>query len=148
MSIHRLSLVCGVDFEKKSVYWGESDFWFRQHQPTLLENGNVLVFDNLGLRESSAVIEFDPNRREILWIYRGDRENPFFTKTCGSCQQLGNGNILITESDPGRAFEVTSDKKIVWEYINPYRAGEENELIASLFEVVRLNPDFPLDWLP
>lgn len=148
LSIHRLNLVCGVDFEKKSVYWAESDFWFRQHQPTLLTNGNILVFDNLGLKGSSAVIEFDPYLREIKWIYRGDKDNPFLSRSCGSCQYLPNGNILITESDPGRAFEVTSDKEIVWKYVNPYRAGEENELIATLFEVVRLNPDFPIDWLP
>ena len=65
---------------------------------------------------------------------------------CG-VERLSNGNTLITESDPGRAFEVTAEKQIVWEYINPHRAGENNENIATLLEVVRLNRDFPTDWL-
>jgi hypothetical protein len=83
----------------------------------------------------------------IHWFYRGDRENPFYSETCGSCQRLDNGNTLITESDSGRAFEVTRDKKIVWEFINPNRVGNSNELIAALFEVIRLKRDFPTDWL-
>jgi hypothetical protein len=29
---------------------------------------------------------------------------------------LPNGNTLITEGAPGRVFEVTSDREIVWEY--------------------------------
>ncbi|MCP3986249.1 MAG: hypothetical protein GY723_17865, partial [bacterium] len=54
---------------------------------------------------------------------------------------------LITESDGGRAFEVTADQRIVWEYYTPYRAGENGEYIATLAEVVRLPLDFPVDWL-
>jgi hypothetical protein len=34
----------------------------------------------------------------------------------------------------------------VWEFVSPYRAGETGELVATLFEVVRLAPDFPTDW--
>ena len=52
----------------------------------------------------------------------------------------------MTESDNGRAFEVAPDQEIVWEFYNPYRAGDADEYIATLFEVVRLPPDFPLDW--
>jgi hypothetical protein len=48
---------------------------------------------------------------------------------------------------PGRAFEVTPEKEIVWEFYNTHRAGEHNELIATLFDVVRIPQDFPTDWL-
>lgn len=148
ISLCRPSLVCAVDLERRSVYWGESDLWTEQHQPTLLANGNILVFDNNGLKGRSTVLEFDPSSRDVQWYYRGNGDNTFYTHACGSCQRLPNGNTLITESDPGRAFEVTHDKEIVWEYVNPHRAGEENELIATLFEVVRLRETFPTDWLP
>jgi hypothetical protein len=60
---------------------------------------------------------------------------------------LPNGNTLITEPDPSRAFEVTPEKDIVWEYVNPHRAGENNELIATLFDVVRFERDFAASWL-
>jgi len=65
----------------------------------------------------------------------------------GSCQRLPNGNTLITESNPGRAFEVTPDQKIVWEYINPHRADEQGEYIATLFEVIRVEKPFSANWL-
>ncbi len=35
-------------------------------------------------------------------------------------QRLPNGNTLICEGAPGRIFEVTSGKEMVWEYINPF----------------------------
>jgi hypothetical protein len=54
---------------------------------------------------------------------------------------------LITESDNGRAFEVTPEQDIVWEYFTPNRAGERDEYIATLFEVDRLEPGTSLDWV-
>ncbi len=146
-SILYLDLVCAVDLEKETTYWAESNLWHRQHQPTLLDNGNMLVFDNQGLKNASSVLEIDPVTRKILWSYRGGEDGTFYSETCGSCQRLPNGNTLITESDPGRAFEVTLDKTIVWEYVNPNRAGKNKELIATLFEVTRLEHDFPVDWM-
>jgi hypothetical protein len=146
-SVLHLDLVCAVDLEKETVYWAESNLWHKQHQPTLLDNGNMLVFDNQGLKNVSSVLEIDPVTREILWSYRGGKDGAFYSETCGSCQRLPNGNTLITESDPGRAFEVTPDKTIVWEYVNPNRAGKNKELIATLFEVFRLPQDFPVDWM-
>ena len=94
-------------------------------------------------------------RRSVLWptignhdTYVGSEERPFYSETCGANQRLPNGNTLIVESDNGRAFEVTPDGTTVWEYVNPHRAGEHDELIAALLDVVRLPRDFPTDWIP
>lgn len=147
LSMRTINLVCALDPEERSVYWAESNLWHMQHQPTLLENGNMLIFDNQGYGERSTILEFSPETREVIWFYRGTEENPFYSVGCGSCQRLPGGNTLIIESVPGRAFEVTPEKEIVWEFYNPHRAGEHNELIATLFDVVRIPKDFPLDWL-
>ena len=56
-------------------------------------------------------------------------------------------NTLITETDRGRAFEVTPEKEIVWEFHNPYRFGPKDELVAIVPEMVRLPADFPVDWV-
>ena len=53
-------------------------------------------------------------------------------------RRLPNGNTLISESNYGRALETTRGQQIVWEYLNPHRAGDYNELIASLFEMRRI----------
>jgi hypothetical protein len=42
---------------------------------------------------------------------------------------------------------MTPQKEIVWQFFNPHRAGKADEYIATLFEVIRLTPDFPTDWL-
>ncbi|MEE9500603.1 MAG: hypothetical protein V3V48_00875, partial [Candidatus Aminicenantaceae bacterium] len=66
---------------------------------------------------------------------------PFFTHWLGYNQRLKNGNTLITESDQGRIFEVLPNNTIVWEYVNPYRTGKNNELIATIMSAVRVDPD-------
>lgn len=147
VSLLSLDLVCLIDIEK-GVVWAESDLWSKQHQSTLLDSDHILILDNKGIKNKSRIIEFDPISRDFYWVYGGTQEEPFNTPTCGSCQRLPNGNTLITETDAGRAFEVTPDKTIVWEYINPHRAGENQEYIASLHEVIRIHPNFPLNWIP
>jgi hypothetical protein len=148
LSMRAVDLVCAVDLEERSIYWGETSLWHMQHQPTLLGNGNLLVFDNRGLGEISTVLELDPSgTREVVWSYRGDEEHPFYSLGVGACQRLPNGNTLITESMYGRAFEVTTEGDIVWEYFNPHRAGENLELIATLHEAYRYSPDEIEGWL-
>lgn len=129
-----------VDLDQERVTWAMSGLWKAQHQPTILDNGNILVFDNQGRRERSKVVEVDPLTKEVVWAYRGTDQEPFYTFNCGSSQRLPKGNTLITESNNGRAFEVTPEGEIVWEYLNPHRAGENGELIATLLEVVRIAP--------
>lgn len=152
LSILALHAVVVLDMESERIVWGRRDGWVTQHQPTVLENGNMLVFDNNGNRAyegaygRSRVQEFDPVSGAVQWEYKGNPDAGFYSNTCGSCQRLPNGNTLITESDNGRAFEVTETGEIVWEYLNPHRAGPNRELIATLFEVVRLPIDFPVRW--
>lgn len=98
--------------------WGEGDLEW-PHHPTVLENGNILIFDNGVLREYSRVIELNPITGAIEWEYIGDPPESFYSRTRGSSQRLPNGNTLICESNDGRAFEVTRDGEIVWEWFNP-----------------------------
>ena len=111
-----------------------------------------MIYDNLGGDGSlgqgrTAIREVDPVSGETVWFYQGTPEKPFESTINGSCYRLPNGNTLINESLGARAFEVTSDGSIVWEFFNPHRAGENGEFAARLYDVVRLGPDFPLDWL-
>ncbi len=72
------------------------------------------------------------------------------------CEKLRNiryrivpqASTMITESESGRAFEVTPEKLIVWEFISPHRTGEEDELVATLFDVHRIEYDYISGWMP
>ncbi len=146
--IHAIAV---VDLEAERIVWGLRGGFRFQHQPTVLDSGRILFFDNLGTPKRSSVLEIDPATGQVLWRYQADRPGDFYSFCCGSNQRLPNGNTLITESDAGRAFEIDADREIVWEYLNPHRVPDPHkkgqERIATLFEVVRLPADFPLDWL-
>jgi len=151
LSSFALHWLAVLDVDRGTITWLRQGRFRYQHDPQVLANGNLLLFDNRGEnvadRHASVVLELDPETGAERWAYRGDDAAPFYSSTCGAAQRLPDGNTLITESDRGRAFEVTRDGEIVWQYFSPHRAGEQNELIATLFEAWRLPPDFPLDWL-
>ncbi|MCK5064719.1 MAG: hypothetical protein KAQ97_05520, partial [Candidatus Fermentibacteraceae bacterium] len=79
LSMRTIDLVCVIDLETRTAYWAESDLWRMQHQPSLLENGNMLVYDNQGHVNASTVLEFSPETREVVWMYRGSDEALFYS---------------------------------------------------------------------
>jgi len=141
ISLRNLHIIALIDLAREKVVWALSGMWTHQHQPTLLDNGNILLFDNMGYEGRSKVIEFNPSTHNIVWAYRGDADNGFYTEDMGSQQRLDNGNTLITESRDGRVFEVTPDNKIVWEFFNPLRSVADNNLIGTIFDMIRLDPE-------
>ncbi len=145
-SMRHLDVLAVIDMKLKKVIWAHRGSYDAQHDPQILPNGNMLLFDNGVDSLRSRVLEFDPLEMELVWLYEGSPDKPFYSEFCGTCQRLGNGNTLITETDAGRAFEVTADKRIIWEYYNPHRVGAGGIRIASLFEMRRLPPDFPIHW--
>ena len=111
-----------IDIKEKKFVWMQTGVWHLEHDPEFTEKGTLFLFDNYGdhLRtRHSRVIEYDPLSMTILWRYDGPKDRPIFSDIRGSKQLLPNGNILITESDGGRLLEVTRDKELVWEYVNP-----------------------------
>ena len=105
------------------------------HDIAPLPNGNVLVFDNGIGREWSRVIELDPIEEEIVWEYRASPPEDFYSRSKGSAQRLPNGNTLIADSDNGRAFEVTLEGDVVWEYVNPHQVAEGGR--AAIVRAIR-----------
>ncbi|MFK7927057.1 MAG: hypothetical protein AB8H79_02630, partial [Myxococcota bacterium] len=95
----------------------------------------------------SRVLEIDPNTQRVVWSYDGD-ETPLISETCGTAQRLGNGNTLAVASDTGRAIEVDPSGDVVWAFVNPARAGDDGELIATLFQVQRLSGAELGPWAP
>ncbi len=99
--------------------WGQGEL-SGPHDATVLDNGNILVFDNGLSRGWSRVIELDPLTREIVWQYRApEPSSDFYTESRGASQRLPNGNTLIAHSDRGEAFEVTRNGDVVWRFLNP-----------------------------
>ena len=131
--------------------WGPGEV-YHQHHPTELPNGNVLLFDNGGHRPRSTwsrALEVDPVTNRVEWEYRGDPPISFHSPNISSADRLPNGNTLICEGAPGRAFEVTPNGQIVWEYVNPFFApgggvagGNPGDMTNSMFRAHRYAPDY------
>ncbi len=95
-----------------------------QHSPTVLDNGNILVFDN-GFHERyapnvmSRVLELNPENGKMVWCFgESDERQLFYSSTMSSCQRLPNGNTFVCEGTWGRLFEVNPSGELVWEYVN------------------------------
>ena len=146
-SMNALGLMAVLDPNTKRLTWVRKTPPDGQHDPRLLDNGNLLFFDNRENEQASAVLEIDLATHQVLWQYRGSAEDPFYSRTCGAAERLEGGNTLITESDGGRAFEVDPAGKIVWEFFNPRRAGANGEYIAVIAEMVRLPRSRVSAWL-
>jgi hypothetical protein len=138
LSLRHLDALLVLDPDSGEITWAATGPWRRQHEPTALDDGRILLFDNSGLGEASRVLEIEPIDRSIEWSYVGDPPESFYSIYCGAAARMDNGNTLITESCAGRAFEVTREGSVVWEFFSPHRAGERGELVAALFDVIRL----------
>jgi len=128
-----------LDRASKQVVWswGEGVLEW-PHHPTMLDNGNVLVFDNGAVRRYSKVIELDPVTGNVAWEYVAEPPGAFFTPQKGSAQRLPDGNTLICEGDRGRVFEVTMEGEIVWEWYNPEIKDDRR---VVLYRMTRYPPE-------
>jgi len=78
-----------------------------QHDPVMLDNGNVLIADHT--RPQSA-IELDPATNEIVWSYEMTDSSTWPVR---DADRLPNGNTLITGTT--KIVEVTPDGEVVWQ---------------------------------
>lgn len=122
-----LDIIGIIDREKNAVVWawglGVID---GPHQPTMLDDGHILLYDNGTYREYSIAREVDPVSCEVVWQYEDGQH--FYSPYRSGVQRLPNGNTLICESDAGRIFEVTAEKEIVWDYYSPFMGqGAQNQ---------------------
>lgn len=147
VSFRNINVIAVVDLGRPAIVWALAGLWQRQHDPVVLDNGNLLLFDNFADGEHSRVLEFDPFTQQIVWQFDGNETHRFFAYYAGTNQRLPNGNTLFTSSTEGRVMEVTPDKRIAWEWANPRRTDDQNHFIAVVNDLVRVDHDFVDGWL-
>lgn len=133
VSFRNIDTVVMIDKAQGKIIWrSPKKMLGGQHDATYLANGNILIFDNgvpgkIPPSPGSRVVEINPQKNKVVWEYEGGKSNfqkaQFYSSIVGGAQRLQNGNTLITDGLMGRIFEVTSDKKIVWDITNPF--GED-----------------------
>jgi len=134
-----MNMIATVDLENEEItwHWGEGQI-DGPHNPSVLDNGNILIFDNGVVRNYSRVIELNPATGEIEWEYKADPPESFYSKGMGSAQRLPNGNTLITEATKGHAFEVTREGEVVWDFWEP---SVNKDMRKTIYRLIRLTED-------
>lgn len=140
LSFRHLNTIAVVDVRGQRVTWSLAQRTTAQHEARRTPQGTITAFDNLWRVDRSRVVELDPETGATLWeCGSAPDEAPFFSRESGGTSLLENGNLLVVETDPGRAFEVTRAGRRVWEFSNPHRAGENDEYVAAIFGMERVS---------
>jgi hypothetical protein len=126
ISARNLNAVFIVDRSTGDIVWQHEAGLDFQHEAQMvprgvLGEGLVVVFNNgyhnRNAYRRSEIRVIDPTDGRLVWSYS---DPAFFSTIAGAEQVLPNGNLLVTSSEGGRAFEVTPDKRTVWQWIPPY----------------------------
>jgi hypothetical protein len=144
VSIRNMDSLATIDLGTGKVVWLLNGYWLRQHDPDIV-NGRIMLFDNRGdyaRGARSRVLEFDPLTLEITWQAAVGQGYDLYSGWGASQQVLENGNVLITESAPGRLLELTRDGRRAWEFFSAGRASEGSELAPAIQEARRYAPGY------
>jgi Arylsulfotransferase (ASST) len=144
VSMRNLNLIVVIDPETKAIKWSRTGPYLRQHDPDFLPDAAISVFDNRmdnaggAVFGGSRILEVDPAAYQVDVVYEGEAGDAFYTDIMGKHQRLPNGNVLITESLAGRAFEVAEGGEVVWQYVNRW---DEDE-VAWISQATRYPADY------
>ncbi|WP_433466247.1 arylsulfotransferase family protein [Spirillospora sp. CA-128828] len=118
--MRELDAIAVVDLAGHRVawWWGPGEL-SRPHQPTLLPDGRILIFDNGVERRRSRLVMVDPVAGGIVWSWTASPPESFFCPLAGGAEPLPGGALLVTNSTAGAAFEVTAGGEIAWEMSLP-----------------------------
>ena len=124
----------------------KTGYFVRQHDPDFIDGNTISVFDNNHFAPEtdgyqSRILLLSAHESKSQVYFEGGKMTPFYTAILGKHQWLGNGNLLITESMKGRAFEIDKNGEIVWEYLNVIGKGvtgiiEEAQRVPLVFATI------------
>jgi hypothetical protein len=115
ISLREINLVAVIDQDTGELRWWRHGPWLKQHDPDFQPDGTITVFDNGTGTNSSKIRRVRPATNEDELLFAGSADAPFSSWQRGKHQILGNGNVLVTETQHGRVFEAEPDGTLVWE---------------------------------
>ncbi len=162
VSIRHLSRIVKISYPSGDIIWslgenmpsGDVEFGHElgfnfQHSLEILDNGNILTFDNGNSSTQSRALEIEVNGNsgvyssDIVWEHNLPSE--LYSSFSGNVQKLNNGNYLITSiGETGTALEVSSNHETIWEVkynlSQPlgavYRSNRISGLYPSAFSIL------------
>jgi len=141
MSLRSLNAILVIDPDTLKIKWWRMGVTRRQHDPDWEPDGTITIFNNNmeSVEEEnradhafSSIVKINPATYEYKTVIDGARYN-FYTRARGKHQFLPNGNVLITSTNQGRAFEVSQNGKLVFDFENRYSEHHNLMLMKSIW---------------
>lgn len=120
VSLRNVNTVFVFDGRSDRIKFISTGLFVRQHDPHFVDGDTISVFDNnnVGSAAQSRILLLKAPEQSVQVFFEGTPAHPFFSRILGRHQWLANGNLLITDSCAGRAFEIDRDRQVVWWYLN------------------------------
>ena len=153
ISVRYLNRITKIDYESGGVIWnmgenmpsGDVDIghaldFSMQHSIKVLENRNLMIFDNgndgnpmisrcleISIEENDSILESN-----IVWEYQ--LPDSLSSGKMSDCDRLPNGNTLLTSTHSSYVVEVSPELQKVWEVV-PFQefSTYRGERVAGLF---------------
>ena len=93
----------------------------------------------LAITDLTRAIELNPRTEEIEWEYAAEQKEEFLSRYISGAQRLPNGNTLICEGGKMHLFEVTPEKRVVWDYRFPFH---EHGGLGTIYRCLRYPPEY------
>ncbi len=144
ISLREYNMILVFNPDSRKIKWWQIGPWVRQHDPTFVSGGKMLVFNNniyraafghnkIGVSDVdvprvSNIMEYDFKNQTTKIVYGTKADQELLSIERGKKEMAANGGLLITEFEGGRVFETDRSGQIVWQYINRF----DNNLIAEI----------------
>ena len=145
VSFDLCSCLVVIDRKTHEIVWSflpSPGYTDQVHHVGLTQDGEVMYFQNNSIDVHlnpdnlfSEIVVLNPYTKEITWSYRAKVSGAFFAGWGGSVQELPNKSFLVTHR--GMAFEITRNKEIVWEWVNPIR--DADGVPVEIYRVSRMS---------
>ncbi len=142
VSLRNINTVFVFDRTTAAITFLSTGLFVRQHDPHFVDGNTISVFDNYNVPDAgdhaqSRIVLMSAPDQTTKTYFAGSPSNPFFTPILGRHQWLANGDLLITDSCAGRAFELDRNLQVVWWYVNYVDDG----VVGAVEQVERLPPE-------
>jgi Arylsulfotransferase (ASST) len=143
VSLRNANTLLVFNIADRKIKWSLTGHTIRQHDPDFVDGNTIGVFDNQNILvsggpQASRILKIHAPDNAIQVVYAGSQSQPFFTDVMGKLQWLSNGHVLVTEARAGRAFELTPQGQIVWEYF--HTVGDNR--VGLMEEMTRLPEEY------